>query len=291
MKNTPKTSARLRPGQASELAFDHVMLKHCAKLRKQLVRYQETNSEDAVHKSRVALRRLTTSLDAFRPLLRKSQFKAWRSEAKALFRALGEVRDADVYLAALPDEERSKKLITRTAWLREKTWQHLRRKDAAGFASRLEQAVRDKAMLRRSRDGMLLRGRAIEMLAGEAMDGIWADLNGHGTDLAAMSAKERHQFRKDMKTFRYLTDDLAPLWPKEGREEAEDRIRALQEDLGTLNDMANAASLGQALIGGEEEDTILARASSVWSEVSGLRPWWRQDGLPAAPDNEDANTE
>lgn len=283
MKKQPRTSAKLRPGLASEPAFDHIMLKRCAHLRKQLLRYQESNSEDAVHKSRVALRRLTTALDAFRPLLRKSQLKAWRSEAKALFRALGEVRDADVYLAALPDEERSKKLVTATAWLREKTWQDLKRKDAAGFAARLEKAVRDKAMLRKSRDGRLLRGRAVERLASEAMDGIWADLAGHGADLAAMSATERHGFRKDMKAFRYLADDFSPLWPKEGRAEAEDRIRALQEDLGTLNDMANAARLGQPVTGGEEEEAILGRAGGVWNELSGLRPWWRQDRPAAAP--------
>lgn len=283
MKKQPKTSAKLRPGLASEPAFDHIMLKRCAHLRKQLARYEESNSEDAVHKSRVALRRLTTALDAFHPLLRKAPFKAWRSEAKALFRALGEVRDADVYLAALPDEERSKKLVTGTAWLREKTWQDLKRKDAAGFAARLEKAVCDKAMLRRSREGMLLRGRPVEILAGEAMGRIWADLAGHGADLAAMSAEERHGFRKDMKTFRYLADDFSPLWPKEGRAEAEDRIRALQEDLGTLNDMANAARLGRPVTGGEAEEDILRRASGVWSELSGLRPWWRQEEPSAEP--------
>ena len=60
-------------------------------------------SEDpeAVHKARVATRRLRSDLRTFRPVLEPAWSEPLRTELQWLGRALGQVRDADVLLAAL----------------------------------------------------------------------------------------------------------------------------------------------------------------------------------------------
>ena len=70
-----------------------------------------SDDSEAVHKARVATRRLRSDLRTFRPVLERAWSEPLRTELQWLGRALGKVRDADVLLdalaahaAALPDE-------------------------------------------------------------------------------------------------------------------------------------------------------------------------------------------
>ena len=70
-----------------------------------------SDDSEAVHKARVATRRLRSDLRTFRPVLERAWSEPLRAELQWLGRALGKVRDADVLLdalaaqaAALPDE-------------------------------------------------------------------------------------------------------------------------------------------------------------------------------------------
>ena len=68
---------------------------------------REGGDPDLVHDRRVAIRRLRTALEVFRPLLPKKAAKRARRELKALFSSFGPRRDADVAIVLLRSMEPS----------------------------------------------------------------------------------------------------------------------------------------------------------------------------------------
>lgn len=62
----------------------------------------QDDSPEPVHKARVALRRFRAMLDAFDPILDDDLSDALHDRARALFRVLGAIRDADVMRSVLP---------------------------------------------------------------------------------------------------------------------------------------------------------------------------------------------
>lgn len=56
---------------------------------------------EAIHRMRVASRRLATGLDVFKPCLPKKKSKVWRDEVRKVTIALGKARDLDIQIAQL----------------------------------------------------------------------------------------------------------------------------------------------------------------------------------------------
>ena len=107
-------------------------------LDRSLAEFMATSAPEGPHKARVALRRLTTALDAFKPLMCKAEAKALRVRAKAIFRRLGRVRDADVYDQTKGGEGAS----TETEALRQAVRSALRRRDALKFGPLLRRKLK-----------------------------------------------------------------------------------------------------------------------------------------------------
>lgn len=84
--------------------------------------------EEAVHKARVATRRLKAALDLLEPVLNKQHAKPFAQLGRKLRRRLGPLRDADVMLEHLKEFETSEQLRTAAAWTHERVTQE--REDA-----------------------------------------------------------------------------------------------------------------------------------------------------------------
>lgn len=259
----------------AEAAFGMILAEICQDIDMHMAMFMESDDEVGAHKTRVGLRRLTTALDAFAPLLRRKARKVARTEAKAIFRQLGHVRDADVYLAGRPPEERTDTLIKETDRLRQRTRAKLRRNKAIGFTARLLRSLGKDDLLGRKRAARMARTQMIGLFAARALSDAWQTCQRHGDDLAQLNEEERHEFRKDMKTFRYLAEFFAALWPEAEWPQFRERLQALQDDLGLLNDLANArARTGETGIGTQELRT-LSRADANWSALADAPLWWR----------------
>lgn len=230
----------------------------------------DSDDPEGPHKARVALRRLRALVKGARPVLRRRASRPLVIEAKALFAILGQQRDADVRSgaddAADPDEG---------ARLRPRTRGALEAADAAGFAPRWGAVFEGGRWQRRGRRARRWRrGPAID-LARHALDRAHARVRNHGARLSRMDPDTRHDLRKTLKTFRYLTEFALPLAKGPRPAAALDRLRRMQDLLGTVTDlrmMGGAAPLGPRETAREAE--ALAEAEPEWRHLRRARPWW-----------------
>ena len=245
-------------------------------LDRYLAEFMETASPEGPHKARVALRRLTTALDAFKPLMRKAEAKALRAGAQAIFRRLGTVRDADVYDQTKGDGRVSSK----TEALREAVRTALRRRKALEFGPLMRRKLADGTLLRSGASGLRLRWAPAPVLARAAMDQAFAAVSSHGKALTRMDDPARHEFRKDLKSLRYLTDFFAV--PDTDPGLLAD-LEALQNLLGALNDLANArqrdktarSQVRKTQKRGKAEIAALKHADVLWARLRKAAPWWQ----------------
>ena len=81
----------------------YFMLEQTQGLVEELPGVQLGRDIEAIHRMRVASRRLATGLDVFKPCLPKKKSRAWRDEVRKVTIALGKARDLDIQIAELTD--------------------------------------------------------------------------------------------------------------------------------------------------------------------------------------------
>lgn len=275
----------LGPGSSCAEAFDIVVAACMEDLDLHLAQFMHDPAPDGPHKARVALRRLTTALDAFRSVLKRKRTAKIRRDAKAIFRLLGEVRDADVYLArqeGRPDKAETLECLSRDVEaLRHRVRGVLRKDNAADFARNVMEQVEGGKLFRDGPAGRAAKVANVRSLASMALDMAAEACSGHGDDVALMRADDRHEFRKDLKSLRYLVEFFEPLWPDVAPGVILDQMQALQGELGSLNDIANLRKReGGSDAHADEEAEALSRANAVWQRLRGAKPWWSPPGEP-----------
>lgn len=258
----------------AEACFRAICLAAAQSIDAALAIFLETENPAGPHKARVALRRLTTALDAFRPILRRKKADALRGRAKRIFRDLGLVRDSDVQLAKSPAADRQ----AENRSLRRRVQDKLRRDLAVRFSQDLLAEVREGgAIYRRSARAQALRQAPVSGLAAGMLAEAWQRCRGYGGSVKGIALEQRHDFRKDMKTLRYLAEFFADLFPGLDDEPFQADFRDIQDVLGTLNDY----EVGLVIEGRKRPDRLpddvrraLDQAEALWSRLSRARPPW-----------------
>jgi CHAD domain-containing protein len=204
---------------------------------------------EAVHKARVATRRLRSDLRTLRPLLSTDWCESLRDELKWLGLMLGRVRDADVFLSAL--QSASQRLSAD------------RQQEAAIFIGRLRDGrARDQAALVDALNSdryTKLLDRLVLAVHHPAVRADVADKRARtfSRHLLARAPKRLrrqvrklgpdpddpalHEARKRAKQARYACELLAPLLGKRARKAAH-RYEAIQELLGEHQDAVVAVA-------------------------------------------------
>lgn len=255
-----------------DTAFGLILGDCTAEIDRQLAVFLGSEAESGPHKARVALRRLTTALDVFAPILKRKTRAAARGRAKGIFRRLGRVRDADVLLAAEADA--GGRRARETAALRARTRDRLRDSKAVVFAPALLRDLNEGRLLKAGRRGLAARAEPVSGLAQGALDAAWETGLSHGADVAALGDKARHEFRKDMKSLRYTAEFFEPLWPEARWAAFHAALQDLQDALGTLNDMAVARGRGLKRATADEI-AALDQAAALWRRLVAAGPFWR----------------
>jgi CHAD domain-containing protein len=169
--------------------------------------FNDTDHESGPHKARVALRRLTTALDAFAPILRRKRARVLRGRVKHVFRKLGEIRDSDVFLRDHAEEAVRKELARDNAALRDKVRASLGKSGAGQLSAQIAAEVAPGGVLyRQSHAGRALRAMPLAAFARNALEQAWVTCTAHGGSITALSETALHDFRKDMKSLRYLSE-------------------------------------------------------------------------------------
>lgn len=218
-------------------------------------------SEDALHQTRVALRRLRSAMSLFRPAIADDEFEGLRERLQGVARQLATARGIDVFLKSLHQEEEAGDqaalaLAAEVRAEREDAYDDvvaaLTSADARRLTFDLAVWIEAGAWTRGDADD-LSRGPVPAFAAG-ALDRRRRKLESRSDRLDRLSDDERHQVRIDAKKLRYAGEFFRSLYPtKKAQRRAESYLKglkALQDDLGELNDIAQAQDFTRTLAAG-----------------------------------------
>jgi triphosphatase len=239
---------------------------------------------EPVHQLRVALRRLRSAerLVAGWPGVAPG---AWGEPAAALFRRLGQTRDADV-LAAGPRREINLALA---------------RLGEAPLAPPAGQAVPAWTDAERARHGQVLlmlqaaalappevvEPAALRSLAAAALADWHARLRKDAKRFATLDDEARHRVRKRAKRLRYAVEFAAALFPRAAGEAYLAPLREAQERLGEFNDLCVAIAAYRPLTAEaprawfalgvlvERREAALRRCAEALARWRKAEPFWR----------------
>lgn len=249
---------------------------------------------DALHQSRVALRRLRSAFSLFKPILARPAAERFREELRDLSNKLGEARNLDVLLS-----RRSEELApgARQRLVEERT----RAYDGVIKALRSPQVrtmmldlVEWIALADFVGSHVSVRASAespLRPFTTEVLHRFWKKVRRGGRDLATLDDQARHALRISSKKLRYATEFFAALYDKraERRDKFIAQLQELQEDLGELNDLATERALEARLAalaidlpvhaeaGGDDKHKagLIARSDAAYRELADIGPFWR----------------
>jgi CHAD domain-containing protein len=199
---------------------------------------------DAVHDMRVASRRVREALRVFSPVYRRKAVETMDDVARAVTRALGTVRDADVLIAALEqfyakasdDQERSvlTYLIGYRQGVREGELMQMRRRlnklDLRRERKRFERALRNTRSTSEAKAPLARTARAV-------MSARMDDFFEHLPDaLVPERIEAQHAMRIAGKHLRYAIETLGPCIDADAYPEVHEALVRYQDVLGEMHD-------------------------------------------------------
>ena len=234
---------------------------------------RRVRSPQALHQTRVGLRRLRAVLTTFKPMIQDVRFACIKAEAEWLGGELDQARDLDVFIADTlhPDDETLHEdaavaaftrrvlsaqadayeraiaaidsqrfadfLLDLTAWVEIGDWIHLEDGPAAG-----------------------LRGAPVAAFGAEALDRLHRRVRKRGRRLKALDPESRHHLRIAAKKLRYAAELFAGTFPDrpKRRHSYLESLRDLQDALGALNDLAVAGRVAMTVVGRRGSEAAFA---------------------------------
>lgn len=268
----------LTPDTPCETALRRIVLHCVAEFAMGMDSVATSDDPRGPHKARVALRRLTSALDVFAPMLRRQRLAALRAGAKRVFRTLGALRDSDVHTEAKKDDPGHRDRLRRNAAVRAQVRHDLDRLKAAQFAGKVRVLVAaDGDLWRRGPAARAMRDGPLGAYASGMLASVWADCQAQGRSVSAMPPQLLHDFRKKIKTMRYLAEFFGPLFPGLGQDPFRNDFRDIQDALGTLNDYEVALALdGRAppKVLPAKQTRALVAAEAIWLRLTSAPvPW------------------
>ena len=244
-------------------------------------------SPEALHQARVGLRRLRSALTLFKPVVEDERYSHFRDELKWLARELGDVRDLDV----LYDRARSSELRIAIARLREGAYGALEEKlgSARARALMIDLAEWVAVGAWRNADQTAAGENSIGAFATHALEKSFRKFDKRSDGLAGLGDEDRHEARKLAKKLRYGSEFFAGLYTgkKAAKRHARfiDGLQAVQDQLGTLNDLAAAPGLlarnglddtegADGVLSGADTADTLEKAETARDALVSLKPFW-----------------
>jgi CHAD domain-containing protein len=206
-----------------------------------------SDDPEYVHQMRVAMRRLRSALRAFAPLIPAAAQQRFIPGLRALAVELGATRDWDVILEELilpvaqtrTDDPRLAILADETTALRDAARAHCKAALEKGEQHRLLAEIVAYVQCEwRPAEGPHLP--ELVQFAADCLDALHRTAAKTAKRARAQDIPSLHRLRIAIKRLRYTVEFFAPLFPRKAVRAYLDRMMALQEDLGLLNDVANA---------------------------------------------------
>ncbi len=233
---------------------------------------RSSGDPEYLHQLRVALRRLRSALRVFAPILQR--VRPVKRGLRRLAPALGVARDWDVLVDnapayALPPRvlraARARRNAARAAALEVLDSQH--------FGGLLFRSLRWLES-----EPWVGTDMTLAAFAPGRLEKLHASVLRHA---GPASAKSRHRLRVRIKRLRYAGEFFAPAFPAQAVDAYLGPLRALQELIGELNDIAVARRLLRELGAApgprlaRREQQLIGRLSRAWTRFERRSPYWR----------------
>lgn len=203
---------------------------------------------EAVHDMRVATRRMRSAFDLFAPYYRRKVFKPLLNGLRRTGRALGAVRDLDVfreklghYEETLPEEAREGLAPLLEAWhtRREKSRQrliaHLNGDDFARFVEAFHDFLTTEGAGARKVDTSRPVAYQVRYVVPRLVYERYETVRAYETVLDAAPVETLHALRIDFKRLRYTLEFFVEALGPEAENVIEE-VKRMQDHLGDLND-------------------------------------------------------
>jgi CHAD domain-containing protein len=295
----------LRRGDSAAAAFGRLARNCLDELEAHQGSVRKRGDSVGIHRMRVALRRLRAGFVLFAKLFGPDALAELTPELRWLAGELAPARDWDVFatqtlapgntpaVAASAAQRVRKAAAASRATARRRAIAAIRSPRYAALALALGSWVETERW--REGAGMREAGLArkpVDKLAARLIERREAKTRKAGRAIADLSVEQRHALRKRLKTLRYGASFLAPLFKGKRVKRYLKALGAMQDKLGTINDLAVARGLLIALR--EEERGALGGAITLldaalaaeladrltklpagWREFKKMPPFWR----------------
>lgn len=249
---------------------------------------REAPDPDAVHQLRVAARRLRSLLSTFKAVVADDAFEAMKGELKWLAKACDAARNLEVFRERLDTIAES--LDPAPAGLEPlRAAVDAAHTEASAGAAEAVGSARFRALLidatawietgawLRDPERAALREAPARKLAAKSLETRRKKLLKRGRHLAEADDETRHETRIEAKKLRYAAEAFATLYPGKAAGRFIKALKALQEELGALNDLATAEPLVAGL-------TLPQEAAIAAGEVIGIQACAKPARIEAAAD-------
>jgi len=208
------------------------------------------DDEAALHQARIGIRRLRAALSVFKPLIEDQAYVWVKAEAAAVGKALNAARDLDVFLTAIhlddsafENEPAVARLVDRVRAARKEAYAEVRN---VMESDRFAQFVLKTALWvecgpwTQAAAGTALREHPVAVFAAQVLESRTRRLKKRLKGLAGADVEARHAARILAKKLRYAAEffETATQAKAGARKRFIKRLRAVQDRLGALNDIA-----------------------------------------------------
>jgi triphosphatase len=238
----------------------------------------ERRNMEALHQSRVAMRRLRSAFTLFRPAIGDEECERIRAELRWFTGQLGDARNLDVYLQRDLDPDERPPIVQK----REAAYDTvIDAMDSQPFRRLTLDLVAWSALGEWRRHPKA--SQPLTPFVNRRIDRLWARIS-RSADPAELRDQERHQLRVQTKKLRYALEFVAAIHVhKRGKQKKFAKtVEELQETLGLLNDFVVARSLISLgvwpiapQIPKKKERGYLHKAQRAFDRLRKIGPYWR----------------
>jgi triphosphatase len=262
----------LKPTDAPGQAFAAVFAAALAQAGTNAAGMPRSRDPEYLHQLRVGLRRLHSAIQAFAPVLEDE--KPLKRALRRLMPALGTARDWDVCVQML-DKPGLAPQVLRLARSRRNA---ARRAAIACVASEEFRAFLFRSLRWLQHEPWLHVDATLASFAPQRLDKL------HRRALRRVDlqrTRRRHKLRVHIKHLRYACEFFAPCFPPDAVEPYLKALRALQDRLGELNDIAVARSLLREMDAAapaslaRREANLIGKLRAAWESFERQPPCWR----------------
>lgn len=292
---------RIHPKMSPDDAFRAILSDCLAQMTANAGALRAGRSSQGLHQLRVGLRRLEVALQCFAGAFQQSWLEELRGRAKVLSARLGPARDLDVFLEELlgvpakalangDDGELFTPLRAHAEVAHDAAWKKVHACIASqDFAMFLD----DVAGLAQSRLPLAQDSR-LRPMARRILQRQGKRAKKRGRAARSHEEGDLHRLRIALKKLRYSAEFFAPLYKKKKVKRYIARVKALQEILGRLNDIAHARSVVAELAPASQKNSaalrfaagmvqgwygarrprLVKKAMTRWSKLKKVEPFW-----------------